>query len=243
LDVRYAAARNEAAANGHEKLLDIVEDVTNHSCPVITVSLEACDDLLRPGKYRSYHQRVKSYERDPATPASHADRQMVGERLFPNFSDKLHYAALSPNGHGLLNYGSITLSWRVTTDYLENRISLLEENSYVFFGRHGLGRVGAVAPQGHQAVWSDRAKLSVAKLSADVNPAMTRAELTDLLFRSGADRNDDRFIEILIYDERGLDAEFVFRVTLEGYATTRIDQYRLDIIKEQCSSRRIEFVG
>ena len=56
------------------------------------------------------------------------------------------------------------VSWHVTRDYLGKRMSLLEENSYVFYERHNLGRLGSVRPAGYFSTWDDRGKLVGAKL-------------------------------------------------------------------------------
>ena len=107
------------------------------------------------------------------------------------------------------------VSWRVTMDYLGKRMSLLEENSYAFYERHGLGRLGSARPAGYFSTWDDRAKLVGAKLGPRVTIATDRAKLNALLLRSGGNRDDDDFVEIMIYADKGIDTHDVGRVLIQ----------------------------
>src|SRR5207253_874190 len=98
---RYDAVRQDATLRGVAHLLVKLEALAEQSRPVIAMSFAACDDILRPGKYRNYEQRIGSGEREPAGQPDHADREMVGERLFPMYNQYIQYAALSPDGRGL----------------------------------------------------------------------------------------------------------------------------------------------
>ena len=57
---------------------------------------------------------------------------MVEARLFPMYGEHIAYAALSPDGRGLPNYGPIAVRWQVAPAYVGRRASLLEENSFIF---------------------------------------------------------------------------------------------------------------
>jgi hypothetical protein len=111
-------------------LLAKLESLAEQSRPVIAMSFAACDDILRSDKYRNYDQRTSSGERFPASAQDHADRAMVGARLFPTYDQHIYYAALSPDGRGLLSYGPVAVCWEVTPAYLGRRASLIDENSF-----------------------------------------------------------------------------------------------------------------
>jgi hypothetical protein len=192
----------------------------------------ACDDILRSDKYRNYGQRVESHERQPAGAQNHADRGIVGERLFPMYARYVHYAVLSPNGRGLLTYGPVAVTWDVTPVYLGRRASLLDENSYSFFDRHALGHREKSIPVGHRATWEDRAKLVAAKLAARLTPATGEAILPSMLLQGGATRDQDEFVEIAIYADDGLDTQDVSMVTLQRAARTPEEQYRCELVRE-----------
>ena len=138
----------QCAMRNVDTLLDSLEAVAERSQPVIAMSFEACDGAFRSKKYLNYSQSVGANLRGPARPVDHADRASVGARLFASYDQHIAYAALSPDGRGLSSYGEVMVSWRVTMDYLGKRMSLLEENSYVFHERHGLGRLGSAPPRG-----------------------------------------------------------------------------------------------
>jgi hypothetical protein len=162
---RSNAAHATSTRRGTAPLLGKVEALAEQSLPVIAMPFAACDDILRPGKYRNYDQRISSGERTPAGAQDHADREMVGARLFPMYDQYILYAALSPDGRGLSSYGTVAVRWEVTANYLARRASLLEENSFHFYDHHALGARGATIPAGYRAIWDDRAKLVTAKLA------------------------------------------------------------------------------
>ena len=160
---RYDVATADASRRGVASLLGKLEALVEGSRPVIAMPFQVCDDLLRYGKYRNYHQRIASGEREPAEGINHADREMVGARLFPAYQQHIQYAALSPDGRGLPSYGPVAVQWDVAPVYLGRRVSLLDENSFAFFERHALGRLGVAIPPGHRADWTHRALLVAAK--------------------------------------------------------------------------------
>jgi hypothetical protein len=237
LTARCDSAREDAKGRGVASLLAKLETLVEQSRPVISMSFAACDDLMRAGKYRNYHQRVASAERSPAREQDHADRDIVGGRLFPMYKEHIQYAVLSPDGKGLSSYGPVAVRWEVTAPYLGRRMSLLEENSFTFYDEHALGRRGASVPLGRQSVWEDRTMLAAAKHTANLTAATPESDLRNILLNPGATRKDDEFIEIFVYAEDGLDTRDVDMVTLQLAATTRDESGRWKLIKEACASR------
>lgn len=243
LNARYAVAQADAASRGAQPLLIALEQLADRSLPVINMSFAVCDDILRPGKYRNYDQRIDSGERDPASALNHGDRGIVGERLYPAYKQHIQYAALSPDGRGLeKGYGPVAMRWQVAPEYLLRRSSLIEENSYTFFGKHSLGRLSTAVPPGYQSIWEDRAKLAVAKLASRLNSGTGQAELPAFVLFQGTDRHQDEFIEIAIHAEGGLDTQDVDMVTIQRPPSGPEDGHRRDIIREMCAHRGIDFV-
>jgi hypothetical protein len=239
LSKRYEAARNDPETRKVAPLLAKLESLAERSRPVIAMSFAACDDILRSDKYRNYDQRTGSGEREPANAQDHADRAMVGARLFPMYSQHIHYAALSPDGRGLLSYGPVAVCWEVTPAYLGRRASLLDENSFFFYDHYTLGQRGATIPPGHRAMWEDRAKLVIAKIASKLTIVTAESSLPHLLLRAGTTRREDEFVEIAIYADGGLDTQDVSRVTLQSAATTPEEMYRLSLVREICGTRGI----
>jgi hypothetical protein len=238
---RYVAARDDAEQRGAGLLLDKLEVLAEQSRPVIAIAFSACDDILRPGKYRNYDQRVESGEREPAVASDHADREKVGATLFNVYSRQIVYAALSPSERGLLSYGPVAVRWEVTAAYIGRRASLLENNSYTFFNQHGLGALGATVPPGYRATWQDRVQLVAAKLAARLTPTTSESTLASMIMRAGNKREDDDFVEVAIYADGGLDTRDVTAVTLHRAPTTGEEFHRRDLIREICVARGIAF--
>jgi hypothetical protein len=238
---RYEAARHDAEARRVAPLLAKVEALAEQSRPVIAMPFAVCDDILRSDKYRNYDQRMDSGEREPANAGDHADREMVGERLYPRYSQHINYAALSPDGRGLLSYGPVAVCWEVTPTYLGRRASLLDENSFFFYDQYSLGSRGATVPPGHRATWEDRAKLVAAKIAQHLTPA-TGDGLRPLLLQAGSTRKEDDFIEIAIYAEGGLDTQDVSKVTLLRAAMTPEEEHRVELVRDICRTRSITLV-
>ena len=239
---RYRQARNDCAMRNVDTLLDNLEAVAERSQPVIAMSFEACDGAFRSKKYLNYSQSVGANLRGLARPVDHADRASVGARLFASYDQHIAYAALSPDGRGLSSYGKVMVSWHVTMDYLGKRMSLLEENSYVFHERHGLGRLGSAPPSGYFSTWDDRAKLVGAKLGPRLTISTDRAKLNALLLRSGGNRDDDDFVEIMIYADKSIDTQDVSRVVIQVAPSTPEEHHRRTILRESCHAQGVEYV-
>ena len=240
LQARYISARNDCETRGVDKLLDALEAVAERSLPVIAMSFEACDGVFRSRKYLNYQQSVDANLRHPAHSVDHADRASVGARMFASYDQHIAYAALSPSGRGLANYGKVMVSWRVTQDYLQKRISLLEENSYIFYARHDLGRLGSTPPMGYRATWGDRARLVGAKLGSRLTVSTRTAKLHTLLLRSGVSRDDDEFVEVMIYADKGLDTLDVDRVLVQVAPSTSEEHRRWEILQQSCRAQGVD---
>jgi hypothetical protein len=203
---------------------------------------EDCDDLLRNRKYQNYNIKIEIGERLISSELTHSDRLKVNETVYPGYGRNLQYALLSPDGSGLVNYGEIAVSWQVTPDYLGSRATLLEENEFAFFDRHSLGARGAVVPSGYRAIWQDRAQLVVAKLAADINSATRESDLAALILAPGANKMQDRFVEVVIYGEQGIDGRDIVQVALMRPITERVRHLRWQIVVETCNQRGIKIV-
>jgi hypothetical protein len=119
---------------------------------------------------------------------------------------------------------------------------LLEENEFAFFDRHGLGARGALVPSGFRAIWADREKLVVAKLAPEITSATRDDDLPTLLLAPAANRMDDRFVEVVIYGDQGIDGRDILQVALLRPITERVRRLRWQIIEETCNRQGIRVV-
>lgn len=239
LQARYDDATFELKRKNLEALQQSLEQIAESSLPVISMSYATCLDLMLEKKYVNYFNKMKRGERDPAKEVFHADRMKVGHVLYPNHFEFLHYAVLSPNRKGLPNYGDISVTWNVSEWYLEPRSSLLEKNEFHFFNQHGLAPLGATVPCGYRAIWQDRTKLVVAKIAPQLNAGTSQADLPGLLLKTASNRNDDEFVEIVIYTDTGIDNQDIVGVHIETTLASPDEQTTLEIIRARCASRSI----
>ena len=96
------------------------------------------------------------------------------------YEEHIQYAALSPDGRGLVSYGPVAVRWEVVPSYLDRRISLFQEDSFIFYDQFKLGDRGATVPPGYRAIWDDRAKLVAAKFASRLTAATAEGSLAGL---------------------------------------------------------------
>lgn len=239
LEMRYHQAVSDLDGRGLGALRQALEDIADRCKPVITMSIKICRDILKGQKYKNYFVGVKHGDRARADEDNLSVNMMIRGRLYPGYERALHYGCMSPDGSGLPNYGEVTVQWRVGNDYIGRRASLLERNEYVFFDEHGLGDRKTIVPAGYRAVWDDRAKLTVAKLASELSSAISPTNLPALVLQPKANRNDDVFVEVVLYGETGITGEDVEGVRLETTPTDNDDRRDWESITERCAALSI----
>src|SRR5262249_33201425 len=147
----------------------------------------------------SYYRALEEGARYMAEREYHAHRQAVDAKVHTGYETHILNAALSADGRGLVNYGPITLE--LISNAIENHTSVMRENSFLFYERYGLGDRDGREEPGWRSIWSDRAQLGVAHLAPSVSAATPMSDLVPLIMFSGADRHQDRYIEVHLYNE------------------------------------------
>jgi hypothetical protein len=198
LEARYANATRTVAAGAQGALGDFEHVVATQSQAVIgrpateAFRLAVSDQEL----YASFYALVAGGIRAPS--GGHWDnvREAVDARLFNYYKEKIRFAALTLDRKGLSNYGECFLVLK--NNMIEQRSTVFEENSVLFMSRHHVGLTEDL-PKGYRAIWSDRARLAVAKLAGRFTPAASAGDYPGLLLHNGVDSSDDDFIEVHIY--------------------------------------------
>lgn len=132
---RYQAAEENAKAAGCEKVFRDFEQAVRRSKAVMCRELsEAQRVLLSDDKmFATFYELVRAGLRVP-----NADMDQLRRRadvvLFPYYEEHIHFAALSLNGRGAWGWGICSLTLR--DEHIEERATVLEENSVHFWRKH-----------------------------------------------------------------------------------------------------------
>jgi len=146
--------------------------------------------------YSTFYNLVQAGARIPKDERWDTYRGRVDEALFPHYKEHIRFAALSLDDKGLINYGKCFLVLR--NDMIAHRATVFEENSMLFMEKHNI-RLMAELPTGYRALWEDRGKLAVAKLSRSIDSNTMPNNFAEVLLKNGANSGEDEFIEVHIY--------------------------------------------
>lgn len=200
LEKRYKEKVDSAAGNGYDDSRIEFEEIIKKSMAVINVNLDDLHMFVVGNNtlYSSYQLQTGGETRDFAP--SEFDRKRLGIEgtLFGSYGRNIRYAALSIDGKGLKSYGDFTII--ISDTAIEERATLLEENSYRFIKTHKIlaGDISKRMPRGYRAVWNDRSKLTVARLLEKA--LLTTVEnYAKIVLLSTGNRKTDDFIEVHIY--------------------------------------------
>ena len=200
LDRRYQAAIKSAEKRRTVSNLKDFEVVASKSSAVIARSINELQRLVSSDSevYATYYQLIEGGTRIPSGDKWDRLRRIADAALFPGYEKHIRFAALTLDGIGLFNYGDCSISLR--TDMIAHRASIFEKNSIIFMERGGSKLwKGKPLPKGYRAVWDERGKLCIAKLSRKI-AATTRADqYANLLLHQGISSKDDDFVEVHIW--------------------------------------------
>lgn len=195
---RYREAWGKAAQTGVQPALKKLEKVAKQTVAVVNLHIDWASGFFNDAKllYTSYGRLVDAEVRAPA--GSRQDRQRTGVEgvLYGSHGDFIAYAALSGDGRGLTSYGPVHLE--LDSIAVGFRATVLEENSYNFVKRHRIVP-GDPTPLGYLALWKERHKLAIAKLTERVRGILGKPECCQLLLVSTGGRDTDDFLEVHIY--------------------------------------------
>jgi hypothetical protein len=220
LDRNYDAAIADAASRGVATQVQRLESLLQGTVATINVRPNIVRNMALGQNYVSYYNALAHGARKIAEQNYHAHRDAVDAKVHTGYGTEILNAALSPDGRGLTNYGAITLELRQVS--IEDRASVMRENSYDFYDRNNLGGRNAVEAPGWRSVWSSRARLGVAHLEPVVSAASADADFPKIILWSGATKRDDRYMEVHIFGE--LSWQTLNRITLAQPLTSAEEQ-------------------
>jgi len=239
LEARYQVALDDAQKRGCRSVVERFSNAVLTSSAVINVNINFLHFFATSSTslYANYEHGVDGRVRKPALFQNDATRRSVGGALFAAYASEIIYAALSLDGHGPHSYGSYTL--RLKEVAIQQRATVLEENSYDFVRKHKLID-GIERPLGYLGPWATRNKLAVAKLAPYITPKTIDEDFARLLMSSSGDRATDEFIEVHIYGTFDLAA--IDSVSGSSKGGSRDERNLLRMVKQHLTKAGIAWI-
>lgn len=117
---------------------------------------------------------------------------------------------------------------------IEQRVSFLHENSYLFLDQFKVP-IRESVPPGFRSGWQNRSQLVAAKVEPVLEAGSEAADWARQLVVQGASRSDDRCVEAHIYGT--FNADSVASVEFAGPGSSREEKNDIDCIKEFVARR------
>ena len=184
--------------------------------------------------YATYYDLASAWIRLPNGDKWGPLRAVAEEALFPNYRDKIRFAALSLHDRGLPNFGDSFIVLR--EDMIAHRASVFEENCVTFMKRHKIRMDQAYSlPRGYRATWGERGRLCVAKKAHQLASDTRTEDFGSLLLKAAPKREDDDFVEVHVWGP--MTRRTFEKVTIEpGAKPSKSDAARLRGLKEMLGS-------
>jgi hypothetical protein len=176
------------------------ETILENSVAVIARPLNVLERIVQKDNaiYETFYQMIEAGTMYPSDDEWSFRREAADTILFPFYKGQVRFAALSITSLGLSNYGECHITLR--SDMIAHRATVFEENSTLFMKHHDIKVWDAGnLPRGYRAVWEDRAKLCIAKLSPKINSSMKVNEFPRVLLKEGTTTEGDEFVEVHIW--------------------------------------------
>ncbi len=144
--------------------------------------------------------------------------------------DKLHYACLSIDGHGLESYGDCIV--QLATDMISHRASCFEGNTAVLFKKNH------TFEKFLRSGWAERHKLCISMVEERLDPACKESDFPGTLIQIVGDPVQDKFVEVHVYGPMTARTFGVVRVNISKHR--KKERLLLQAIREKQPSLPIE---
>lgn len=227
LETRYLSELASAIPRGAGEAVEKFDNAVRGSFAVIAMSVDMLKMLATDSKalFANYHSVVRAQVRRSAKMPFDQHRCAVDGKMWGSAGDQIRYAALSLDGSGLSSYGSCFV--KLKDSHIAHRASVLERNTFDFLE---VVAPGQDLPLGYRSNWNDRHKVAVAKCAGRIAPNIVEARFPEVLLQSGADRDDDDFVEVHIFGT--FDMRAISSVRVGKIPRNRADVIALEIVKE-----------
>jgi len=182
--------------------------------------------------YANYESLVGAGNRLPAPSKDDGDRHAVSGKLFASYASEIRYGVLSLDGVGLSNYGLVFVRLRDVA--IEQRVSFLHENSYLFMDALQVPVRGNL-PHGFRSGWQNRDKLVAAKIEPILSAGSNATNWARQLVAQGATRSEDKCVEAHIFGS--FNADSVESIEFARPGSSRGERNDINCIKELMARR------
>jgi hypothetical protein len=196
---RYQAVHERSRSEGDSDALEEFERALGKSKAVISLTAELVKQIVTDDcrLYASFYE-LMNVTKIPKGEEWEGTRGSAEFVLFRENQGRIRFAALSLDGRGLSNYAGGECIVHLREHLIANRTTVFEENNVIFY-KSRYSPKHPYPPPGHTAVWTERARLGVAKLGNRIKKGMKEQDFADLLLKNGADSWKDEFIEVHVF--------------------------------------------
>jgi len=201
LATRVKAAQEDAQSRGVEPVLDRFRAAVQESRAVRVRQFDEVFGLVMRDNilHGTFYDLKGAGRLRPDPTEMETSRQSAEPLVFPNYHEKINFAALTLNDDALFTFGDCAMVFDDAA--IARRTSVFEENCVFFCERHQLGPGRTNVPPGHRAIWDQRHDLATAKLASKLHPGTQDAHFPDILLQTdGKEARHHSFIEVHIYD-------------------------------------------
>src|ERR1017187_9054426 len=156
---RVADAERQAAANGPTSILAKLRAAARRSRAVRARSLDEVYALVKSDDklMGTFYDLKGAGLLRPSATNMEASRQSAEPLVFPNYHEKILFAALTLDVIGLFTYGNCAMVFQEAK--IANRATVFEENCVFFCQRRDIGPRRPTVPPGYRATWARREDL------------------------------------------------------------------------------------
>ena len=194
---RIRDAEVSATARNCKAQLDEFGEAVSSAQAVISRPLSVINSIISENQtYVSHQQMMNAGAKMPADDEFDRTRLQFENALFPNFSEKIIFAALSLSGTGMSGYGAFSVVLR--EEMISKRATVFEENPHTFSKKHKV-LLNQPLPSGYRATWLRRGDLAKAKLVSKIDKNTKDADFSCVLTKDDGTTGGGDFIEVHIY--------------------------------------------
>ena len=205
LNERVKQAFISAEAKGSSERLESFGNAIKDSKAIICRPLSDVSHIVsnENNSYASFQRQVQAGARIPLENEFDRVRNRYEDALYPHFSEKIIFGALSLDVNGVFSYGGCAMVMK--EKLISKRTSLFEENPHTFVVKHKIGMTKPIPP-GYRSDWERKDLLATAKLHSKITKTTKNEDFASALQNDTGNTGSSDFIEIHIYGTINRDA-------------------------------------